>query len=54
MNSYCTFAQFGDAVKNEADTAFTAVRAHHVYATMVATHIACTTLIYICNKMGRN
>lgn len=51
MNSCCTLTQFGDTVKNEANSAFAAVRAHQVGTTMVATHVACTTLIYICNDM---
>lgn len=54
MNWYYTFTQFGDTVEDEANSAFTAVRAHYVDTTMVATNIACTTLIYICNTNRRN
>lgn len=54
MNSYCTFTQFGDAVEDETDSALTAVRAHQVDTTVAGAHIACTTLVYICNMKRRN
>lgn len=41
------FTHFGDGVEEETDSALTAVRAHQVDATMVTTHIACTTFIYV-------
>lgn len=50
---YCTFAHLGDAVEHEADSALTAVGAHQVDTAMVATHIACTTLIHVCRTAGR-
>lgn len=50
---HCTFTQFGDTVEQKAASAFTAVCAHQVDTTMVATHIASTTLIYVCSMKGR-
>lgn len=54
MNLHCTFTQFGDTVEDEAKFAFTAEGAHQVDTSMVATHIARATLVYICDTKGRN
>lgn len=54
MDLYCTFTQFGDTVEDVADPALTAVRAHQVDTTMAGAHVACTTLVHICNTKRRN
>lgn len=48
----CTFTGFGDTVENESNLAFTAIWAHEVHTAMTHTHVSCSTLVHICERIG--